>query len=456
MRIMTIHASKGLQFPVVFVAGLGAALNRKDLAGTLLFGRARGLGLRVVDREKFLEYPSLAHLLVRDELEGHLVEEEMRVLYVAMTRAEDRLILTASPRVMPENDGSEVGIDNDAATAALRAADAPINWILAALRRVGPDRVSWGSGGEDAGTERLPTSAAAGVFAWTSEVVGQGLPEGEASGGRAANLRRAVAGLAPLPEGEPVNSGDAAREVLTRVEYLYPHLAASSVPAVTAASELKRAFGDAADAHETRVGTTAPPSPAESGAGADAARRRGIATHRLLQHLEFPRALREGPDPQVAELIARRVLSAEDADLIEVEAVAWFLGTPLALRLASPGAILHRELAFIELGPAGPAGSVEGGIVNAAEDRVLVRGIVDLALEEDEAIELVDYKTDRVAAEAVPRRATEYAPQVSSYARAMAKVFRKPVTACHLVFLSARRVIASAEARALDAAGRAR
>lgn len=441
VRIMTIHASKGLQFPVVFVAGLGAALNRKDLAGAMLFGRARGLGLRVVDRERFLEYPSLAHLLVRDELESHLIEEEMRVLYVAMTRAEDRLILTASPRVMPENDGGEIRVNIDDAAAEVRTADAPINWVLAALRCVGPDRVFWGSGEKDAGAERLPAGAVAGVFAWTSEGVSQGLPEEEARGGRAADLRRAVAGLAPLPEDEPINPGGATREVLTCVDYLYPHLAASSVPAVTAASELKRAFDDAADARETRVVGAAARSLEESGTGAEVARRRGIATHRLLQHLEFPRALREGPEPQIAELIAQRVLSDEDAGLIDVEAVAWFLGTPLASRLASPGVCLHRELAFIELGP---AASADGGIADAAtEDRVLVRGIVDLALEEDGVIELVDYKTDRLTAEAVAGRATEYAPQVSSYARAMTKVFRKPVAVCHLVFLSARRVIES-------------
>ncbi len=106
VRIMTVHKSKGLEFPVVFVAGLGKAFNLQDLSGHFLLHKVSGFGPRYLDMEKRISYPTLAWQAVRQLLLRETLSEEMRILYVAMTRAEERLYLVGSVRearrVLPE------------------------------------------------------------------------------------------------------------------------------------------------------------------------------------------------------------------------------------------------------------------------------------------------------------------------------------------------------------------
>jgi ATP-dependent helicase/nuclease subunit A len=101
VRVMSIHQAKGLEFPVVFVAGLGTKFNLGDRRGRIIFERKAKIGLRVVDTQRMIEYPSAAHSLVADESERTTREEELRILYTAMTRARDLLVLVGSMRGAP-------------------------------------------------------------------------------------------------------------------------------------------------------------------------------------------------------------------------------------------------------------------------------------------------------------------------------------------------------------------
>ena len=90
---MTIHKAKGLEFPVVFLAGMGTGFNLGDRSGRTIFERQAKLGLRVVDTTRMIEYPSAAHAAVVNEVERQTRAEELRILYVAMTRACERLVM---------------------------------------------------------------------------------------------------------------------------------------------------------------------------------------------------------------------------------------------------------------------------------------------------------------------------------------------------------------------------
>ena len=96
VRLMSIHKSKGLEFPVVFLGDLGKGFNFKDAEGDLLFQRDLGVGPKVVDLERGIKYPSLAHRAVRQALIREALAEEMRILYVALTRAKEKLILVGT------------------------------------------------------------------------------------------------------------------------------------------------------------------------------------------------------------------------------------------------------------------------------------------------------------------------------------------------------------------------
>lgn len=94
MSILSIHRSKGLERPVVFVCGLTRRLNRDDLMRPVLFHPVLGVGPKGLERERMVEYPTVARLAVARQLEREMMSEELRLLYVAMTRAKEKLILT--------------------------------------------------------------------------------------------------------------------------------------------------------------------------------------------------------------------------------------------------------------------------------------------------------------------------------------------------------------------------
>ena len=98
VRIMTIHASKGLEFPAVFICGLGRQFNMQDLRKQYLFDKDFGLATTYVNPEKQISYPSLIYMAIRRKKSLELIAEEMRVLYVALTRAKEKLYLVASTK----------------------------------------------------------------------------------------------------------------------------------------------------------------------------------------------------------------------------------------------------------------------------------------------------------------------------------------------------------------------
>ncbi|MCC7291013.1 MAG: helicase-exonuclease AddAB subunit AddA [Phycisphaerales bacterium] len=447
VRIMTIHRSKGLEFPVVFVAGLATKLNLDDAKGRLIFGRETGLGLRVVDPAAMIEYPTAAHQLVQDEIERTTREEELRVLYVALTRARERLILTASPpcKDIPARleEARTGGLSSSAAS--LRGASDPLDWVLAVLSQQEAGRVAWTSTDEEwkaasAGSE----GSLAVVRAWDAGQMAAWRLERYRRDEAGDPLREAAAKVAALPPTEPVDSTDAeANSVLTRLAWIYPAMPLSTVRAVVSASEFKGAFDPLADADESpRPHSTAGEPPrrprTEPSADPTAARRRGIVTHRLLQHLNFPAAVAHGWAGEFQRLLDAGVVEQTDAELIDGAAIDWFLSTPLAQRIATAGPAFHREFPYIAAEPPEQFDRSAGSI--ADDDYMLVRGIVDGVIVETDRIEIVDYKTDAVAPSQLAERAAHYRPQVRLYARAMSRLWKRPARACHLVFLAPRSI----------------
>lgn len=139
VRLMSIHRSKGLEFPVVLLCDLGRQVNRADLREPLLIHRGLGLGPDIVDPELGIRYPSLARHAIHHQLEKELIAEEMRVLYVAMTRAQEQLIMIGSVRDLPASCTfwSQGATRQEAALPDpyLLAADRPLDWLATAVAR---------------------------------------------------------------------------------------------------------------------------------------------------------------------------------------------------------------------------------------------------------------------------------------------------------------------------------
>ncbi|MFQ5462932.1 MAG: helicase-exonuclease AddAB subunit AddA [Phycisphaerae bacterium] len=459
VRIMSIHKSKGLEFPVVFVADLGTGFNLKDKTGSMIFEPQTGIGLRVVDNERLIEYPTCAHQRAADEHDRSLRAEELRVLYVAMTRARDKLVLTGSCR----NVETELRRFTNAAAQStipaldILAAGTRLAWLMPALATSEELTVAVNPKPNDPSRVHLHTHDADEIGTWSVDA---------AQVRYATRTALSVARFDPLPAEEPVSDPTPEIEaVLDRMNFVYPFAAATTLRSAVGASELKDWLNADREAdmrpdrldHDAFAGNAfaghAFPSEddtARDAPGTDAAAQRGIVTHRVLQHLDFGRAKDgAGLDEELARLADRGLVTADDQKCIDRDSLRWFIGTDLAEHLRRAGDAYRREFRYIAMEA---AKRVNPDVPDACDDQVLVRGVVDGILPTPDGLDIVDFKTDRIGPQDVNERTEHYRPQMDAYARAMGKLWRRPVCMARLVFLSAR-IIADIDYRKIAATG---
>ncbi|UCC32406.1 MAG: UvrD-helicase domain-containing protein [Phycisphaerales bacterium] len=446
VQIMSIHQAKGLEFPVVFVAGLGTKFNLGDRSGRMIFERSAKIGLRVVDTEQMTEYPSAAHWQAAGEIEQTTRHEELRILYVAMTRARDKLVLVGSSRgIQPRDDRDDKPSDRPvlplepkpAGLCSLSVATAmtPLDWLIPVLAATPCGVVCRGGDGASSGRSLFD------VQVHDVEEMANWRPTDRVDD-RDRLTRRSLARCGPLPSDEPLAPGDpTVEEVLSRIEYAYPESASTSVPASVAASEFKGAYDFTHNPEQRRGGTGEDSFRVQrrerAGSAPDEAARRGVLTHRILQHLDFTKAVDAATvASELQRMAGEGLLCTEDLAVVDRASIEWFVSTPLGAAIREAGDGYRREFPYIA---AERLAYFDRSVGLPPDDHVLVRGIVDGILPVAGGIDIVDFKTDALAPEEVAARAERYRPQANLYARAMSRLWRQPVRACRLVFLTARR-----------------
>ncbi len=414
VRVMSVHRSKGLEFPVVFLADLGRRFRLVPDQPDLLFHRQLGLGPAVVDTAAQVVYPSLAQRAVLARLRLESLAEEMRILYVAMTRARDHLVLVGSVRGLERALTAWQAVvaghrDWPLPDALLAGASTPLEWMGMALAR--HPRLARDLPEADC----LPADEAAHfeLVLWKS------VPPGR-------SVWRPDESSEPRPTDVPSARRVACFERSLNWRYPYPALARAA--AKVAVTELKGRTWPQEEEDAARVPVSAAPGP-----GLEA----GTATHLVLRHLALDRLLdAEDVGRQIADMVRRELVSAEAAALVDRASISRFFAGPLGSRLRSAGARVWREVAFTL---AVPAEEVHPWLPleQARGEQVLVQGVIDCLVEVEDGLMLVDFKTDRVGAGGLTALAERYAPQLRLYARAAATILRRPVVRACLHFLSA-------------------
>jgi len=411
VKIMTVHGSKGLEFPIVIVPDLGKAINLQDSRGAILVDRQEGLGMSVVEEDRQISYPSLAWTLVQDRRRRQVMAEELRVLYVAMTRAREHLVLVGTCREEAESKWRDRWSEH---TGALPA-DAVID-VRTVLDWLGPVAACATTPCE---IIHMTTHPSAEVFAWTLPAAGrQGTPR------LAAAVRFEL--LDPPPAQLPET-----QTVISRLSFRYPHEALAARKAVQSVTS-------AAKAVKSVAAPLPLPAALRDGGPVLSAADVGTATHLVLQHLDFSRPLdAAGIAAQIDELLGSRMLDSVAAARVDREAIHWFLGTEVGRLLRNNASILLRELPVYF--KAQPDVAAEAAAVPlTALDEVMVRGRLDVFVPLAGGGVIVDYKTDGVDAAGVPLRAEEYRGQVEQYRQAMRTVTGNEVERAWLVFLKPR------------------
>ena len=432
VRLMSIHKSKGLEYPVVFIAGLGRNFNRRDLYQPVLLHKDLGLGLQYVDPELRITYPTVAKTALRHKLKMEALAEELRVLYVAMTRAKEKLILVGSVTRIKTKisqwgrslaSASEVLPDSD-----LAAASCFLDWIMTAVARHRDGFML----SETVLSDYRPTPAIAGdpsrwrlVFDDAVETV----PKTEAA---EPDLWPQVQRLAEL---EPSDAWEAL--VNQRLTWRYPYQALVGYSAKTTVTELKRRFSQIAEtdgAPQPNPGLSFDQRPRflRETTGLNAAEA-GSALHLVMQNLDLRQVDNLAEiNRQIAGMLARELLTPEQAQAAPARKILDFWQSPLGQRVRQ-GKKIYREKPFTL---ALPAGKIYSELVGAALETVLVQGVIDCLVEEGDGFLLLDYKTDRFAPARLEAVIDGYRSQLALYAGAVERIYGKKVKESYLYFIN--------------------
>ncbi|MHC1769977.1 MAG: UvrD-helicase domain-containing protein [Verrucomicrobiia bacterium] len=435
VRLMSIHQSKGLEFNVVVVADLGKAFNLADLRAGIILDPEFGLCPMVKPPFTEQRYPSLPHWLAQRRQRKETLGEEMRLLYVAMTRACQCLILTGTAkRKAPERWQKRAGLT---AERDLLSASNCLDWL-------GP-WVTHHTGRPD-WTEQA--EGATGLFQWFVH--------------RDDNIR-AKSDLEPeanspaQPLGQPPRPG-VSEQLSKRLAWTYPFNRAVSQAVKLSVSSVRMGILEAADGSVPRLPRrfgVAPPG-AEEGLTPTAA---GTAHHTFLELVSLEALDDAGRlSAEAEQMVQRGVLTPEERGALDLESIAAFWRSVVGQELLAQRHLLQRELPFTarftleEL--ARFQAMARDALTGTSDHRssapdsgldqefVVVTGVVDLVALLPKEIWLLDFKTDAADGEVWKEIASRYEPQIRMYALALSRVYRRPVTRAWLHALRLRQTIA--------------
>lgn len=427
VRIMSVHRSKGLEFPVVFMPDLGKRHNFSDARGSVLVDRNAYVGMEVMDERQQIKYPSLAHRMVSERIHRQTMAEELRLLYVAMTRAKEHLVLIGTCKEIASETWARkwAGYLQPLPAEDFFAARTFLDWLGPVAHMLGQH------GGQ---TLQISSHTRAEVSAMTS---GKDGAERQRSPDWSKLAR--MENLTPLPA-----QTDTSRLVTDRLGYQYPQqLLARKVPAVlsvTGWTKHGKAMEVGDGERRSKVELARPlatPKCTQDTHAAPAAVDRGSATHLALQYLDFTRPC-SGKDliEQLDRLVMRRLLSSGQKDLVDLAAIEWMIETKVGKLLRDNATSLRRELPFYLA--RNPGQILAGAQSDNPADLVMIRGRIDVCVLSNSGFDVIDYKTDNVEVGGVPVRAETYREQITLYREAMERIVGKKMTAAYLVFLTPR------------------
>lgn len=408
VRIMSIHKSKGLEFPVVFLCGLSKGFNKEDTKAPVLCDRELGLGLCCADFVSRVKYPTVARRSIGEKKIRDMISEELRVLYVAMTRARDRLIMTYA-KERPEKKIWDLAYRMDVTPRKLLTSDVSCagDWVLlSALLR--PEATDF----------------------YRNAV----RPESDQAVGMPWLIRLSQAGNAEyktvVVEEETAEkiSPSLVDKIGCYLNFSYPYKTATQTPSKQTATQLKGREKDkeaAENTHQTQHHSFRKPSfiaQCQDTTGY------GNLIHGVMERIDFGCCTDEATiKEEIRRLVQDGYLDPKQEQMVDTAGILRFLNSEIGAKIKNSKNNL-REFKFSILDDADRYG--EG----LSQENVLLQGVVDLALIDDDGITIIDFKTDHVTNETLDSVADRYRQQVRTYAYAMERIFEKPVKNALLYF----------------------
>jgi ATP-dependent helicase/nuclease subunit A len=455
VRILSVHKSKGLEFPVVFLAELETEFNKRDIYADLIADTSDAVGLQVIDSRSNTKLRSLAHEVISERRMATTLAEEMRILYVATTRARDRLILTASQK---RTDCGRI-----LAGGLLLGGDTIPAWLLKPCKNA-LEWLLYGLSDQRVLHQAFETGLAAGAR-------DQGLFDFRLYGDNelkdlsrfVLTLRSSKAKSAFFTSKKGSADEDGRRmlaQVKSMLSHKYPfahavHLAAkSSVTKLTHQDDMfaQRDYSEALDRQPVALAASSQRAMPEARLG----RLVGTAAHLVMSSLDVKRPVTTVVIEKTRDrLVKEGAIPANVAESVDIGAILAFFESKLGAVVCDKRNTIWQEWPFTFGLPAVAEEESRTSVLARQEkscgearptslqskEIVVVQGLIDLLVRTPEGLVVIDFKTDRVSGADVLRRAEIYRGQVELYARAAAAICRDKVLERWLYFLAPRQAV---------------
>lgn len=412
VRIMSIHKSKGLEFPVVFLAGCGKNFNLSDINRKMLYHHTLGLGPEYVDVERRITHTTIFKEAIKKKILLESLSEEMRILYVAFTRAKEKLIITGSVKNLKKavSTWSEgLGEYN------LMKAKNYLDWIAPAIMQHEQGEPLRSLDATSFPEEYLEDESKWKVMLWKGKDVLTDEHKNEET-----------------DEMQCCHS-DCTEEINRRLNYIYPFIASSNLPNKISVTELKRSLTDEEDVSaQLFTASLKKPRFIEEQKGLTATEK-GTATHYVMQQIRLKKEdmslhyIKE----EINRLLVEQFITKEWADGVNPYKICNFFKSNLGQRILKSNKVKREIPFYLQLS----AREIYKNLQDEYKDEnIIVQGIVDCYFEEDDGIILLDYKTDYATEENIEELINKYKIQLEYYKTVLQKIIEKPVKEKYIYF----------------------
>lgn len=430
VRIMSIHKSKGLEFPVVFLSALGKNFNMQDLNKKILFHSELGFGPDYINLEKRLSYSTVIKEALKKKIKVETLSEEMRILYVALTRAKEKLIMTGSVSDLEKHCKKwSHGVyeeDEKLSEYEMLKAKNYLDWICPVVMRH-KDGETLRSTANIEEYERITLIEDASrwkiEFHSTSNIVEE----------KKEDIKGIV--LEDMKDIEDIKLNSIYYdEINKRLNWEYPYIEASKLPTLLTVTELKRMQNrDMYDDYSHNIYTpnlVKKPTFMEKNRKLTGAEK-GTAIHAVMQKINYKKELsKEEIERQMKELVKKELITRDQAESVDSWKILNFFNSNIGKRMAKAEKAyreipFHMEIKSTEFDKNLPKDSYE-------DERIMLQGIIDCYFEEDGEVILIDYKSDYFKRGEEKAIIEKYKVQIELYARAIEEIMNKKVKGKYL------------------------
>lgn len=428
VRIMSIHKSKGLEFPIVICSGMGRNFNTMDFRKDVLYHHELGYGPQIVDFERRISYPSIAKEALKCKINIENISEEMRILYVALTRAKEKLIITSSIKDIEQNMhkwSSNISTEKMVSKYDILNGKNYMDWMMPAI-------IKHKDLEDIRETYNLSTSISMedeskwSVKTWNRDDIDFEKHEKEGI--------REVLNTMDLSQ----HDTEYYEQIEKKLNFEYPYLGVVKKAASISVTEIKKRQeeyeeqDDSLGLYKHKTTLKKPKFLSESQktekiTGA----RRGTIVHLIMEVLDFEKINTESEiKAQIQDLVKRRIITEKESQVLSPRKIMRFFKSPIAKRMLSSKFVKREQKIYTQIKMNDIYLNDEifkNNRETYENESVMLRGVIDLYFEEDDGLVILDYKTDFVDENNKKEIIHKYKKQIEIYADVLSKLTGKKV-----------------------------